>query len=332
MVRPIVANRTNLRVITRHRIDRILFAKKKAIGVLVTDLIANTTRVFKAKKEVIISAGVIESPQILQLSGIGERSHLRGLDIKVKSNRPGVGKNMQDHISVVLAWRLPANFTTSHPDFQSQYNNGIGVVGLGPDTEPPRYELASGIVPDFTDPTFTRTLFIMQASGFNLSSTGTVLINSKDSSVNPIINNGYLSVASDLQELIDGIGLARDIAANPALAAYFGVSSSYFIPANEFFPGGAPLDLYIRNTARSDSHYVGTCKMGDPSDSTSVVDKRLRVIGIKNLRVVDASIMPKIVAANTNAAAMVIGLKGAHLILEDNEQTAADDSLQNLDI
>jgi choline dehydrogenase len=331
-VRPIVANRTNLRVITRTRVDRILWRGKKAIGVMTTDLNTNTQTVYKAEKEVILSAGVIETPKILQLSGVGARSHLNSLGIREKSNRPGVGQNLQDHISVVLAWKLPTNFTSNNPDIQSKYQPGIGVVGLGPFTEPARFEFSMGITADFTDPTFQRTLLIGAVSSFNLSSRGSVMIGQNDPSLNPIINDGYLSVPSDLQELVDGVNLMRSIANDPALSTYFGVSPGYFNPSNELFPGSIPIDIFIRSAVRSDSHYVGTAKMGDRSDSSAVVDKRLRVIGVDNLRVVDASIMPEIVAANTNAASMMIGVRGAHFILEDNEQTSNDDSLQNLDI
>ncbi len=323
--------RSNLTVFKKAHTTRILFEDKCAVGV--EYLQHNKLHQAMAKGEVVLSAGAIGSPQILQLSGIGAKSLLDKVGIPVVKELPGVGQNLQDHLQIRLV------FKTSQRTLNDEVNNIFkqGLVGLqylltrtGPLT------LAASQVAIFTksNPAVGRPdiQFHMQPlsadkpgdgahkfSAFTSSvcqlrpySRGYLEIKSNDPLVYPAIHPNYLSDERDQQVAVDSIKVARNIAKAPALAPHI---LDEYVPGSQYQTDDELLEA-ARQYSQTIYHPVGTCKMGD--DHMSVVDERLRVKGVRNLRVVDASIMPEIVSGNTNAPAIMIAEKGADMIIEDS--------------
>jgi choline dehydrogenase len=327
-----VRNRANLTVLTKAQTTRILLEGKKAVGI--EYLKSGQLHQASANCEVILSAGAIGSPQLLQLSGIGPENLLNKVDVPVAHNLPGVGQNLQDHLQTRLVYK------TRQRTLNDELNNIFkrGLVGLqyllnrtGPLT------LAASQVTIFTksNPDVERPdiQFHMQPlsadkpgdgvhefSAFTLSvcqlrpkSRGSVEIKSTDPLVYPDIHPGYLANDHDCQVAIDGIKVARRIADAPALKPHI---IDEHVPGRQF-----ETDEQLLETARQFSqtiyHPTSTCKMGPNDDDMAVVDERLKVYGIQNLRVIDASIMPEIVSGNTNAPTIMIAEKGADMIIED---------------
>lgn len=322
--------RPNLRVETNAQTTRILLQGKRAVGVEYRK--DKQLHHAHAEAEVLLAAGAINSPQILQCSGIGPGDLLQAVGVPVAHALPGVGRNLQDHLQIRLVYK------TRERTLNDEVNNPINklLIGLqyllfrtGPLT------LAASQVTIFTktDPSVERPdiQFHMQPlsadkpgegahkfSAFTASvcqlrphSRGHVAITSPDPMRYPQIQPNYLSDARDLAVAVGGIKVARRIAAAPSLAPHI---LAEFIPGAGFQTDEELVDA-ARRFSQSIYHPVGTCKMGQ--DDMAVVDERLRVHGIGGLRVVDCSIMPEIVSGNTNAPAIMIGEKAADMILED---------------
>lgn len=280
-----------------------------------------------ASREVILSAGAIGSPQILMLSGIGASDDLEALGISVLKDLPGVGQNLQDHAMVPVAYECTQPVTLIGAETPEQaelfaegkglLTSNIGEAGgflqLDPDAEAP--ELQFHFAPNY---------FVADGAGnppghgFTLmpgivgtKSVGSLKLTSADPHAKPAIDPAILKDDHDLEVMVEGIKIARNVLNAPAMAEYRGA---------EYLPGEAvqtddQIRDYIRQNTQTIYHPVGTCKMG--SGDMAVVDSRLRVHGIKGLRVADASIMPQIINGNTNAVCFVIGEKCADLITED---------------
>ena len=326
-----VKDRANLHVSTGSLTNRVIFNGTKAIGVEYE----KRGRVKKAyaKKEVILSAGAIGSPQILMLSGVGNEEELAEHKIKTVCNLPGVGKNLQDHLSGLVQFRATKPITAvrwMHPLRQLQvffswfmFGKGFGSYPIGPGgafikTDP------SLEVPDIqlimvNSLTNKEAIDIDKEHGFqvmvahlNPKSRGEITLNSANPRDYPHINANYLDEPQDLTVLRRGVEIARKIIKQPAMD---------FIRGEEVWPGAhiadgsAMMDEAIKSTAETVYHPVGTCKMGH--DNMAVVDDTLKVHGVKGLRVVDASIMPTLVAGNTNAPTIMIAEKAADMILTD---------------
>lgn len=328
-----IKSRANLTVLTRAQTTRILLEGKKAIGI--EYIKSGQLHQVSASCEVILSAGAIGSPQLLQLSGIGPKDLLNKVGVRLALDLPGVGKNLQDHLQTRLVYK------TRQRTLNDELNNIFkrGLVGLqyllnrtGPLT------LAASQVTIFTKsrPDVERPdiQFHMQPlsadkpgdgvhkfSAFTLSvcqlrpqSRGSVEIKSTDPLIYPDIHPGYLSNQHDCQVAIDGIKVARRIADAPALKSHI---IDEHVPGRQF-----ETDEQLLETARQFSqtiyHPTSTCKMGPKDDDTAVVDARLKVYGIQSLRVIDASIMPEIVSGNTNAPTIMIAEKGADMVIKDN--------------
>ncbi|MDB4025785.1 GMC family oxidoreductase N-terminal domain-containing protein [Candidatus Thioglobus sp.] len=329
-----IRSRENLTIITNTQISKLVFSDKKVIGVECIQSKGQPNKTIYANHEVILSAGAISSPQILQLSGIGDKKHLTKLGVNVIHNNPAVGKNLQDHLQVRMVFKT--NTRTLNDELNTWWKKAL--IGLqyalfrtGPLT------LSASQVYIFTntslDGSRPNIQFHMQPlsadkpgdgvhpfSAFTMSicnlrpqSRGEVTINSKNPEDLPKIIPNYLSTESDQKIAIDSIKVARKIANASPLKQHI---------LDEFVPGGSLVsdeDLLeaAKNNSQSIYHPVGTCKMGN--DKNSVVDDQLKVYGVKGLRVVDASIMPELVSGNTNAPTMMIAEKAAVMILSDNK-------------
>ena len=327
-----IRNRKNLTIITNTQVSKVLFKNKKAIGVQCIESNTNKDQNVYANSEVIISAGSISSPQILQLSGIGDEQHLKGLGINVIHNNPAVGKNLQDHLQVRMVFKT--NTRTLNDELNTWWKKAL--IGLqymlfrtGPLT------LSASQVYAFTntslDGSRPNIQFHMQPlsadkpgdgvhpfSAFTMSicnlrpeSRGEVKINSSDPTQLPKIIPNYLSTNSDKKIAIDSIKVARKIADADSLKKYI---LEEYVPGPSFKSDEELLEA-AKNNSQSIYHPVGTCKMGNDIDS--VVDEKLKVHGVSGLRVVDASIMPELVSGNTNAPTMMIAEKASEMILAD---------------
>ncbi len=329
--------RPNLTIASNALATRVLFSGRRAIGVEYRQ--GTTTHSASAVGEVIVAGGAFNSPQLLQLSGLGPAKLLRDLGIAVVADMPAVGADLQDHLQIRMQYRctepITMNDVINH--WRQRYGAGLryilsrkglltigaGYAGAFLRTRP---EIAS---PDvqihfliFSADTAGATLhafpgFMTSVCQLRPQSRGFVRIKSSDPSVPPAIQPRYLSVRADCDTVVDGLKLMRRIMSQPAMRRYI---------AEERAPGeqcqsDADLLAFARDTGTTVYHPTSTCRMG--SDPNAVVDERLRVRGVAGLRVIDASIMPTVVSGNTNAAAVMIGEKGADMVLEDVGQLAA---------
>lgn len=325
--------RPNLQLETRAQTTRVLFEGRRAVGVEFMQ--GGHRRQATARAEVILSAGAIGSPQILQCSGIGCAALLQRVGVPVVLDLPGVGENLQDHLQVRLVFKTRER--TLNDEVNSPLNKlWIGIQYILSRTGP--LTLAASQVAIFTrsGPGVTRPdiQFHMQPlsadkpgegahrfSAFTSSvcqlrpfSRGRIEIKSADALEYPTIRPNYLSDQRDYPIVIGGIRMARRIAQAPALVPHI---VSEFVPGAQFQTDAELLDA-ARRYSQTIYHPVGTCKMGQ--DTLAVVDERLRVRGISGLRVVDASIMPEIVSGNTNAPTIMIAEKAADMIRQDAGQ------------
>jgi choline dehydrogenase len=329
--------RSNLTIAKNALAARILFDGKVATGV---DYIQRGVRKKAyARREVILSAGAINSPQLLQLSGIGPADLLRSKGIEVVHAAEGVGRNLQDHLGIDFIYksRVPTLNDQLHT-MRGKLLQGIryvltrrGPLSLGVNqaggfvksrAELPRPNLQLFFSPvSYTKaPPGKRPLmnpdpfsgFLLGSQPLRPTSRGHLEIRSSDPTTPPAIHPNYLSTENDIQDIIDGSKIVRRIAEAPALAR---------IIESELAPGAqVQTDAEFLADARARAgtvfHPVSTCRMG-PNRAVDVVDARLRVYGVDRLRVVDASIFPAITSGNTNAPAIMVGEKGADLILSD---------------
>ena len=283
----------------------------------------------RAEEEVILSAGAINTPQLLLLSGIGPAEHLRSHGIDVAVDSPGVGRNLQDHLLVTVNYSCTGSITrddTGTLDDVVEYpvrgsgrlssNGGEagGFLRSAPSLDRPDIQFHFGpgyfMRHGFENPDDGRGFYIA-ATQVRPESRGRIELRSDDPFDDPAIDPRYLTDPADLDVLIEGVRRAREVARAEPFDEYRG---------EEVWPGedaqsDEEIGEHIREHAQTIYHPVGTCKMGD--DEAAVVDERLRVHGVSGLRVVDASVMPRIVGGNTNAATLAIAEKAADLIAED---------------
>ena len=335
-----IKQRPNLTLLTRAQVTRIVFQGSRAVGVEWLDLDRDQRVQAHADAEVIVSAGAVQSPQLLQLSGVGPADLLRRLGISVVHDAPEVGGNLQDHLQmrtiVKLTRRQSLNDEVRNPlkllKMGAQWllqQSGPLTVGAGQVGGAMTTRYAANNRPDLQ-------LFVMplsvdkpgkplhKYSGFTTAvwqchpaSRGRIDITSADPLADPKIQPNYLNAELDQKVMVEGIRIVREIARQPAFRDLWN---------DEVIPGGevkddddtALLDA-VRRYASTVYHYVGTCRMG--SDPKAVVDPQLRVQGVEGLRVIDASVMPKITSANTNAPTLMIGEKGAALLRAGNGLT-----------
>jgi choline dehydrogenase len=328
-----VKSRPNLRIITHALVQKVMLDGTRATGVIYRDR-SGADHIVRAHKEVILSGGAINSPQILMLSGIGEAAQLQDTGIPVVADLPAVGKNLQDHLQARLVYKC------NEPTLNDEVSSLIGQARIGL-----RYiltrsgpmamaaSLATGFMktrPDVETPDIQFHVQPLSAenpgkgadkfSAFTMSvcqlrpeSRGQIRLNSADPAQYPRIMPNYLSTETDCRTIVAGVNIARTIARHAPLAAK--ISTEFRPnPSLDINDYDATLD-WVRNNTASIYHPTGTCKMGQGPDT--VVDARLRVHGITGLRVADCAIMPEIVSGNTNAPAIMIGEKAADMILQD---------------
>ncbi|MBC7281073.1 choline dehydrogenase [Hoeflea sp.] len=328
--------RPNLTVLTKAMATRIVMEGRRASGVTINH--QGGERTVTARREVLLAGGVINTPQLLMLSGVGAPDELARHGIETRVNLPSVGKNLQDHVSVILMYRRrePGPFLKNMRadriglDFLKTYLTGRGfsadvpggVVAFlksAPDRPLPDIQLLFTAAPlaawpylepfkaPFQDGFATRIIATQPESR------GSVKLASADPFAAPLIHQNFLASPKDWDSLRAGFRVARDLAAQPSMKP--------FIEA-EFFPGpdcetDEQIDEHIRKTCITVHHPAGTCRAGD--DAASVVDQDLRVRGVDGLRVVDASVMPDLVCGNINAAVIMIAERAADLIAVSNK-------------
>ena len=326
--------RPNLKVITDAHAARVLFEGKRAVGVRYLE--KGRYAEARARQEVILSAGAIGSPQLLLLSGVGPRQQIEKHGIQPVHELPGVGENLQDHLDIHVTWsEKTRNAVTLHPTslwrslkavFQylfgrrGELTSNMAQAGgfLKSDPAQPIPDLQWHLVPFiYSDhgqnltPLFKHYAFTLMTCFLRPESRGSIRLASADPLAPPLIDANYLATPRDMEALVKGLKLARQVLAQPAFAPH---------RLEEMEPGAAvqsdeQIRDFIRRRAETVYHPVGTCKMG--RDALAVVDPRLRVHGLTGLRVVDASIMPTLIGGNTNAPTTMIAERAADLILQD---------------
>ncbi len=318
--------RPNLRVITNALVSRLLFDGKRAVGI---QFVKDGRQGEAGAREVILCGGAINSPQLLQLSGIGDASHLKGLGIDVVHDAPSVGRNLQDHLQAQVVYQCKTPITIND-DLQSLWRQAKiltrylwsrgGPMAGGPSSVGafvksnervatadlqfhmmPLSVARPGVVDTFSGYTFC-------TNQSRPESRGEIMISSADPVLPPVIQPNYLAEKTDREAMISGIRMLRQIATAPAFAAFRDVEHR---PGDAVQTDEAILD-YVRRTGATMYHPVGTCRMGP--DREAVVDTTLRVNGVEGLRVVDASVMPRLISGNTNAPTIMIAEKAADII------------------
>lgn len=322
-------SRPNLHVITGAHTTRILLERKKAVGV--EYLQGGELKQLKAQREVLLCAGALQSPQLLMLSGIGPKAHLLDVGLAVQHDLAGVGQHLHDHVDVVQvvnAPRLKDLFGLS-PSGLVQGIKGIlewrahrsgmlttnfaeagGFIKSDPSEVVPDLQLhfvVGKLVDHGRKPTFGHG-YSCHVCLLRPQSRGSVQLASRDPLAAPLIDPNFLGDHDDMQRLMRGFKLMRHILQQPALAAHGGRELASSAKAQT----DLEMELFIRDHADTIYHPVGTCRMG--SGPLDVVDAQLRVHGIAGLRVVDASIMPRVVGANTNAAVIMVAEKAADMV------------------
>ena len=327
-LRPVL-KRPNLTVLTDVQVDKVLLDNGRATQVIARR--QGIEQAFAARREIILSAGSIGSPGILQRSGIGPRPLLESLGITVQHELPGVGGNLQDHLQLRLIFKLTKARTLNQVANSLWGKLGMGLryaydrsgpLAMAPsqlgafvksDPAQPSANLQYHVQPlsleRFGEPLHTFPAFTASVCNLRPKSRGRVDIRSANPDDAPLIDPNYLSHPDDLKVAADAIRMTRSIVASPALQVF---------SREEYLPGKAlqtEQELYeaAARIGTTIFHPVGTCRMGQDSDA--VVDAQLRVHGVSGLRVADASIMPRIVSGNTCSPTLMIGEKAAQLIL-----------------
>ncbi len=335
--------RPNLKVETGVLVEKILFDAKRAVGVR----FRRKDQVFEARArlETILSAGAIGSPQILQLSGVGPADWLGAHQIPLVLDRPGVGRNLQDHLQQRAIYQV-TGATTLNETYHSLIRRALmgaeyALFQRGPMTMAPsqlgifttssadheRANIEFHIQPlsldKFGEPLHRFPAVTVAACNLRPTSRGTVRLRSGAVSDSPLIAPNYLSTDEDRRIAADAIRTTRRLMSQPALRPF---QPQEYLPGPKVADDDAALAAAAGDIGTTIFHPVGTAKMGLASDPFAVVDARLRVIGVEGLRVIDASVMPTITSGNTNTPTIMIAEQGARFILQDIKARSASAS------
>lgn len=350
--------RSNLHIIKNAFVTKIDFKSDKSVAGVRFIINGTTGMIARSKKEVILSAGAVNSPQILMNSGIGPKDHLAEHKIEIVQDLP-VGYNLQDHVIVpyMIYFKKPLQNAYSIKDRVMEYfeylmnRTGSSFTGIGgshlmsflstigdskyPDiqlhyfhsgkNDPWLYDLYSlygydeNIIKSIVDQNTKYDIGSIAPTLLNPKSAGRILLNSSDPFDKPIIKSNYFDNKDDLKTIIRSIRILQKLSETPTFKEAGADNFKVNLPEceNYKFDSDEYWECYAEHMASTLYHPAGTVRMGSLSDSRSVVDPTLKVIGVKGLRVADASIMPNVVSGNTNAATIMIGEKAADLIKAD---------------
>jgi choline dehydrogenase-like flavoprotein len=326
---PVLGARRNLQVITSALVSRVLFEGRRATGVEL--LQGGATRALQARREVLLCAGALQSPQLLQLSGVGDGETLRAAGITPLHHLPGVGRQLHDHVDVTQAYAAPQvkDLFGISPGggwdvlkgllqwrrerrgiLTTNFGEAGGFIRSGPGEAAPdlQFHFAPIKVIDHARKTLLGRGYVCHVCLLRPKSRGSVRPASADPRAVPLIDPAFLAERDDVDRLVLGFKLMRRILQQPAIAGLGGKE----LPASAKAQTDAQIEQFVRGRADTIYHPVGSCRMGTGPDD--VVDAELRVHGLQGLRVVDASIMPNIVSGNTTAPTIMIAEKAADLI------------------
>ena len=328
-------DRPNLTAETGAQATEVTIEGGRATGVRYSQ--DGRSRSVEAAEEVLLSAGAVNSPQLLMLSGVGDPDHLADHGIDVEAASPGVGRNLRDHLFAFAVYETDDAVSTLDDagGLKDVFNwflrkrgkltSNVAEAGgfVAADNDESRPELQFHFAPSyfmehgFENPETGRGLSI-GSTQLRPESRGRITLRSGDPFDDPAIDPNYLDADADVDALVDGVKRAREIARQDALSEYVG---------REVWPGedaqtDEEIAQHVRDTCHTVYHPVGTCKMGD--DEAAVVDDELRVRGVEGLRVVDASVMPTLVGGNTNAPTIAVAERAADLIRDRPAPTAEE--------
>ncbi|MEU1514920.1 GMC family oxidoreductase N-terminal domain-containing protein [Streptomyces sp. NPDC005811] len=325
-----VRSRPNLTIITRAFARRVSFDGTRATGVVYRK--DGRDHEVSATREVVLSAGAINTPQLLMLSGVGPAGHLREHGIDVVADAPGVGENLQDHLFAPVRGVARPGVEGSYPANTDEatlaewragrtgpaaywQQNGVGFVATTPGLPGPDFELMFQYNPDLGDGTLFSGEDIAGRSGYTIAaillqprSRGTVRLASTDPEEHPVIDPRYLSHPEDLATFVRGLRASHKITQSPSLAPYTEQVHPPVDASDEVY------EKLVRDDATTAFHPVGTAKMGDSSDPFAVTDPQLRVRGVQGLRIADASVFPTIIRGHTMAPTVFVAERAAELL------------------
>ncbi len=328
-----VLNRSNLTLMTGVHVEKVIVEGRRVTGVRLRQ--SGAVKTMHVAREAALSAGAVASPQIMELSGIGDADRLRGLGIETIHHLPGVGENLQDHLQLRPIYRV-SSVRTLNVDYQSLMKRAwmgieyalfrkgpltmapsqLGIFAKsGEDYDMPnvQYHVQPLSLDKFGDPLHTFPAVTVSVCNLRPTSRGSIHVTSSDPLVQPDIAPNYLATEEDRRVAVDSIRLTRRIMYAPALKPY---------DPQEYQPGDhlttdEELVRAAGDIGTTIFHPVGTAKMGADSDPMAVADARLRIRGLDGLRIADASAMPTITSGNTNSPTMIIAEKAARMMLED---------------
>ena len=320
----------NLHIISHAHATQVMMDGKRAVGIRY--MVKGVQHEVRARKEVILSGGAFGSPQLLMLSGIGPALHLQDMGIPLVHELPGVGQNLQDHVTTVLIYKTQKinhamgfslkgtwNMLKAMWEWRTQRTGWItsnvsetqGFVSTEGNTDYPNIQLAlcTGIVDDHARKMHMGHGYTLHVTLMRPKSRGSVTLASRNPTDKPLIDPAFFKHQEDLQTMMQATQMGLRIMESKGLDPY---RSEMLYPLNAQDP--AQIEAFLRDHSDTEYHPVGTCKMGPAQDPMAVVDAELRVHGLQGLRVIDASVMPNLVSGNTNAPTIMIAEKGADFI------------------